>query len=120
MTRLLAKGHADAREVLLRNREALDRFAALRCAVLCCAAPLSAAAARPASAAPWCLGPHHCRARPRCLSNPLPRCPPLRPRLTEALLERNSMSGDEVRAVVEQYADKGDLAWRAAEKAVFI
>ena len=40
--------------------------------------------------------------------------------LTEALVEREFLTGDEIREVVEKMAEKADLERRAAEKSVFM
>ena len=48
-------------------------------------------------------------------------CPLLLPRrLIEALLDTNTMGGDDVRRIVEQHAARVDLDRRAAEKAAFM
>jgi hypothetical protein len=38
----------------------------------------------------------------------------------EALLDKNTMGGDDVRLIVEQHAARVDLERRAAEKAAFL
>lgn len=40
--------------------------------------------------------------------------------LSQALLEKDTLSGEEVRAIVEKHANKADLDRRAAERAVFL
>ena len=64
----------------------------------------------------------------RCPSHPTPSatplclpCPqPLPCRLIEALLDKNTMGGDDVRQIVEQHAARVDLERRSAEKAAFL
>ena len=115
----LAAAYSTVKEMLVRNREALDR----------CVPTSAAPTARPGHAG-ILLGsllparqPARCQKSAPCLSptpSRLPCPPPLPRRLIEALLDRNTMGGDDVRLIVEQHAARVDLERRAAEKAAFL
>ncbi len=153
MEALLAESYATVKQMLARNRQALDRcappVAGAACSTLClrrlpqhsaradrpCSSVLSAPCrvlhARfqlPSSCCPaeqprgWAAlrdgRSRACASR----SNDCPCHPPPHPpcSLMAALLEKNTLTGEDVRALVEQHAAAEDLQRRDAERAAFL